>query len=228
MAILKKSQKVLKFRTPATLWGAMWREGLPTGNGIMGASVLGGAGFDSVTINHNDLWWHGKTGVLPDVSDKLRTTKLAVQNEKYVDAQNVLVNALIAKSYRPQASFPLPVCDLKIKTNIEKKITEYSRSLNMENGEVSVSYKDKNTKFERSLFVSRANNTIFMQITKSGSKQICCELKLDLHDKFYNRTPNAVAEVPENYESKAEQKGYFYFTCRNSNGTDFGDRKSVV
>lgn len=228
MAILKKSQKVLKFRTPATLWGAMWREGLPTGNGIMGASVLGGAGFDTVTINHNDLWWHGKTGVLPDVSDKLRTTKLAVQNEKYVDAQNVLVNALIAKSYRPQASFPLPVCDLKIKTNIEKKITEYSRSLNMENGEVSVSYKDKNTKFERSLFVSRANNTIFMQITKSGSKQIFCELKLDLHDKFYNRTPNAVAEVPENYESKAEQKGYFYFTCRNSNGTDFGAVAKIV
>ena len=84
---------------------------------------------------------------------------------------------------------------LKIKTSIEKKVTEYSRSLNMENGEVSVSFKDKNTRFERNLFVSRVNNTIFMQMTKSGSKQISCELKLDLHDKFYNRTPNAVAEV---------------------------------
>ena len=112
MAILKKSQKVLKFRTPATLWGAMWREGLPTGNGTIGASVLGGAGFDTVTINHNDLWWHGKTGVLPDVSDKLRATKTAIQNENCIDAQNVLVNAFIAKSYRPQPSYPLPVCDL--------------------------------------------------------------------------------------------------------------------
>ena len=222
MAILKKSQKVLKFRTPATLWGAMWREGLPTGNGVIGASVLGGAGFDTVTINHNDLWWHGKTGVLPDVSDKLRATKTAIQNENYIDAQNVLVNALIAKSYRPQPSFPLPVCDLKIKMDIEKKVTDYSREVNMENGEVSVSFRDKNTRFERSLFVSRANDTVFMQITKAGSKQITCDLKLDLHDKFYNRTPNAVAEVPDNYESKAEQRGYFYFTCRNSNGTDFG------
>ena len=126
----------------------MWREGLPTGNGVMGASVLGGAGFDTVTINHNDLWWHGKTGVLPDVSDKLRATKTAINNENYIDAQNVLVNALIAKSYRPQPSYPLPVCDLKIKMDIEKKVTDYSRALNMENGEVSVSFRDKNTRFD--------------------------------------------------------------------------------
>lgn len=228
MAILKKSQKVLKFRTPATLWGAMWREGLPTGNGTIGASVLGGAGFDTITINHNDLWWHGKTGVLPDVSDKLRGTKTALQNENYVDAQNVLLNALIAKSYRPQPSYPLPVCDLKVEMDIEKKVTDYSRSVNMENGEVSVSFKDKNTRFDRNLFISRANDTVFMQITKAGSKQISCSLKLDLHDKFYNRTPNAIAEVPDNYESKAEQRGYFYFSCRNSNGTDYGAVAKVV
>ena len=221
MAIIKKYQNILKFKSPASLWGAMWREGLPTGNGNIGASVLGGAGFDTVTINHADLWWHGRTGVLPDVSLKLKNAKTSLQNGSYVEAQNMLSNALIAKGYRPQLSSPLPLCDLLVETEIEKGVKDYTRMLNMENGEVSVEFKDKNTRYERSLFVSRANDTVFMQMTKSGSKQISCKLKLDLHDKFYNRTPSAIAEVPTNYESKAE-KGYLYFNCRNDNGTDFG------
>ena len=109
MALFKKSNNILKFRRPASLWGAMWREGLPTGNGNIGCSVYGGAGYDTIIINHNDLWWQGHTGVLPDVSDKIKTTKTALNNGNFAEAEKTLSKALMVKSYRPQLSYPLPL-----------------------------------------------------------------------------------------------------------------------
>ena len=226
MAVIKKNN-ILRFRKPASLWGAMWKEGLPTGNGLIGASVLGGAGTDTILINHNDLWWQGHTGVLPDISDKIKTVKTAINNGNYADAEKVLPKALMVKSYRPQLSYPLPLCDLKVNMPIEKMVKEYSRFVNLDNGEVSVSFKDKNTRYERSLFVSRVNDLICYEITKSGSKSIDCNFSMTIHDKFNNRGPGGITQVPENYEFNAS-KGYMTYSVRSDNGTDYGVVARVI
>lgn len=220
MAVFKKNN-TLKFRRPASLWGSMWKEALPTGNGLIGASVLGGAGFDSILINHHDLWWQGHTGVLPDISDKIKSVKTAINNGNYADAEKVLPKALMVKSYRPQLSYPLPLCDLRVEMPIEKMVKDYYRAVNMDNGEVTVSYKDKNTRFERNLFVSRVNDMICYQITKSGSKTIDCKLKFTIHNKFDNRGPNGFTQVSEDYDFSAA-KGYMSYSVRSENGTDYG------
>ncbi len=226
MAISKKNN-VLIFKRPASLWGAMWREGLPTGNGVIGASVLGGAGFESILINHADLWWQGHTGVLPDISDKIKTVKTNINNGNYADAEKVLPKALMVKSYRPQLSYPLPLCDLKVTMPIEKMVKEYYRAVNLDNGEVTVSFKDKNTRYERNLFVSRVNDLICYQISKSGQKTIDCSFKFDLHDKFNNRGPGGITQVPDNFDFNAT-KGYMMYSARNENGTDYGVVARVV
>jgi len=226
MASLKKNN-TLKFKKPASLWGAMWREGLPTGNGIIGASVLGGAGFESILINHNDLWWQGHTGVLPDISDKIKTVKTNINNGNYAEAEKVLPKALMVKSYRPQLSYPLPLCDLKVTMPIEKMVKEYYRAVNLDNGEVTVSFKDKNTRFERNLFVSRVNDLICYQISKSGQKTIDCTLRFDLHDKFNNRGPGGITQVNDDFEFAAS-KGYMTYSARSDNGTDYGVVARVI
>ncbi len=226
MAVIKKNN-TLKFKKPASLWGAMWREGLPTGNGRIGASVLGGAGFENIIINHNDLWWQGHTGVLPDVSDKIKTVKTNINNGNYAEAEKILPKALMVKNYRPQLSYPLPLCDLKVTMPIEKMVKEYYRSVNMDNGEVTVSFKDKNTRFERNLFVSRTNDLICYQISKSGQKTIDCDFRFDLHDKFNNRGPNGITQVPDSFEFAAS-KGFMTFSARSDNGTDYGIVARVV
>ena len=226
MASIKKNN-ILKFKRPASLWGAMWREGLPSGNGLIGASVLGGAGFETILINHNDLWWQGHTGVLPDISDKIKTVKTNINNGNYAEAEKVLPKALMVKSYRPQLSFPLPLCDLKVTMPIEKMVKEYYRSVNMDNGEVTVSFKDKNTRYERNLFVSRVNDLICYQISKSGQKTIDCNFKFELHDKFNNRGPGGITQVNDDFEFNAS-KGYMTYSARSDNGTDYGVVARVV
>jgi len=218
----KKSKNILKFVTPASSTGASWREGLLTGNGTIGVNVLGGVGREVIVVNHTDLWWQGNTGVLPDVSDKVKNITKNLNMLSYREAETVLTNVLNAKNYKPECSYPLPVCDFLLKTNIENNITDYYRQINLENGEVKVSYKDKNVKFDRNIFVSRVNNTICYELTSSASKKVCCEFTIAMHDKTNNRTANYESfEVNLTGQTKTD-KDFVIFTSRNDDGTDFG------
>ena len=218
MFTMRKAKNVLKFRGAAGWWGARWREGLPTGNGLIGASVLGGASDERIMLTHSNNLWQGKTSVLQDVSDKIKEVRANMDMGEPKKAQNILSDALITKNYRPQMAFPLPVCDLRLKTPLSKPIKDYSRSLNLENGEVSVSYRDGNAKVDRSLFVSRANDTVVYEIT---GKAVCCKLSFDLHDRTNNRTPVMITRLPERAESKYESN-FMFFAARSDDDTDFG------
>ncbi len=218
---IRKPKTALKFKKPSGWWGALYRGALPAGNGLIGAAVYGGAGQDTVMLTHGDLWWQGSANVLPDVADKLKDVRKALDENKPRSAEGILSNALITKGYRPQAAYPLPLADLKISMPVEKSVKEYMRAVNMENGEVSVTYRDGSTRFERSLFVSRSSDMIVMEITKSGNKPIDAEFSLEMHDKTNNRTPAGVSKLPEAVLSKYESF-FMYYAARSDNGTDFG------
>lgn len=221
MLSVRKPKYILKFENPASVFGALWRDALPTGNGKTGAAVYGGVCEDTILINSATLWWQGKISVLPDVSDKCKEVRKMLEEGKFPASADVMSNALIAKNYRPLTSFPLPLCDLKVKTNIERPVKEYARAVNMENGEVSVVYKDGATKYDRSCFVSRANDCVVYEINKNGSKSIDVELKLDMHDKNNNKTPQGVSVLPSGAVSKYE--GFFmFFSAKSDTGDDFG------
>ncbi|MDE6397846.1 MAG: glycoside hydrolase family 95 protein, partial [Clostridiales bacterium] len=193
MATIRKPKNALQFTTPAGWWGSTWREAVPTGNGVIGAAVYGGAANEVVMITHSDSWWQGNVGVLQDVADKLKDVRKKMDEGEVRDAEDVLKNALIAKHYRPTLSYPLPLCDFRVDMRLDRAVKEYNRVLNMENGEVSVSFKDGPTRYDRSMFVSRAQNMLVYEITRTGSKPIDVTFSLDLHDKFTVRTPDAVS-----------------------------------
>ena len=114
MAKIGKPKNTLRFNKPASWWGSTWREALPTGNGVLGAAVYGGAGSDVVMLNHRDLWWQGHVGVLQDVVDKIQTVRKKMDEDNPAAAQDILSSALITKNYRPQMAYPLPLCDFHI------------------------------------------------------------------------------------------------------------------
>lgn len=142
MVTIRKPKNALKFTMPAAWWGSTWREAIPTGNGVMGAAVYGGAANEVIMLTHSDSWWQGGVGVLQDVADKLKDVRKKMDECDPRGAENVLQNALISKNYRPQLSYPLPLCDFRVDMRLDRAAKEYVRVLNMENGEVSVSFKD--------------------------------------------------------------------------------------
>lgn len=221
MGIYNKSAKnVLRFVTPAEGFDGIWRQGLPTGNGKVGLMVYGGSGREIVIVNHADLWWQGKTGVLPDVSDKVKNIAKSLNASNYREAESVLTNALNAKNYKSECAYPLPLCDFVFTSPIEASVSDYSRALNLESGEIRTEYKCKNVKYNRNIFVSRANDVICYEI--NAPKHLNGEFSIEMHDKSNNRMPNYESfDIDLKGESKTD-KDFLIFSCRNTDGTDFG------
>lgn len=72
---MSSDKDVVRLRKPASWHGEMWREALPTGNGIIGAAVYGAIASETILVNHGDLWHWGKRSPLLDVSHTLQEVR---------------------------------------------------------------------------------------------------------------------------------------------------------
>ena len=218
----EKSANILKFCTPAQWWGEKWREGLYLGNGKMGANVYGGAAEEKILINDAALSWMGRTTVVPDVSDKMSEIRRRIDDGDFMGAQKVLPTVLAQKNFRPQAEYPLPLCELDLRFVQSDITTDFSRTLDMEKGEASVKYSVLDTKYQRDLFVSRADNVIAYRITKRGGGTINLKMFLSLIHRVNARTYEGICNMPEGVATKYD-KQFMTFAARNDdNGTDYG------
>ncbi|CAG7627398.1 glycoside hydrolase N-terminal domain-containing protein [Paenibacillus allorhizosphaerae] len=213
-----KNRLYLKY--PASWWGNMWREALPSGNGTVGASVFGAVKDESVIINHADLWHGGQKDSLPDVSDSLQETRKLMNERKYAEASWHLTNALKDKGYNTRLASRLPLAELMLNMPCGSAFKQYKRSLNMETGEVSVTWNDDGTVYERNLFVSRTNDCIVYEIHGSGDS-VEGLLRLGFRKSENPNMAVKCKELEDTASSVAEDQ-YLFFAARNDDGTDYG------
>jgi alpha-L-fucosidase 2 len=207
---------------PASIWSSRWKDALPAGNGTIGAAVYGGAYEETVMLTHEDLWWQGTNEALPDVSDRLPEVRKLLAEKRAPEADTVFSEALKEQGYNPSVACPLPLGDLKIIISAQKAFKNYSRVLDMETGEVTVSWEDGETRFNRKLFVSRENNSVVCRISVEGAATIEGLIWIDLHDIADARMPfNGLSKLPYNAESYGEDE-YIYYAATKDDGTDFG------
>lgn len=216
-------KNILKMDYPAAWWSAKWREGIPVGNGSIGASIYGAVHDETVLLTHEDLWSNCIHQELPDVSDKLSLVREHLLKGEVHEADQILVNALKGSGYKNSIASPLPLGDLKIITPVKNAFKDYSRSLNMETGEATVSWNDGLCCYTRKLFVSRTHELVALKINGSESKSISGEFYLDLHDVDNATKPFGYgpASLPQKVEKKSEGD-YIYYAACNDDGTDFG------
>ena len=218
---MSQPKHVIISRTPASCWAARWREAFPTGNGQIGAAVYGGVFRERVLLTHEDLWRGSQTPELPDVSHALPEARRLLLENRPAEAEPVISDALKAAGYAPGMGSPVPLGDLIIEMPARNAFKRYRRVLDLETGEVSVSWLDGETKYERSLFVSRADDVVAMEIRADAP--IDAEIRLDLHDRDDVRKPNnwPAAALPAGVEVLAEGNSLCY-AAENDDGTDFG------
>ncbi|MBT3192081.1 MAG: glycoside hydrolase family 95 protein [Verrucomicrobia bacterium] len=209
----------LIMRQPAAWWGAKWRDALPSGNGTIGAAVYGAVHDETVLLTHEDLWHGVSTPELPDVSDLLPEIRRVQDKGEFRKANRIMADAIIERGYAPAIGSPLPLADLKIKMPVHKGFRAYRRQLNMETGEVMVSWKDADTSFTRRLFVSRPDNLVAMEI-ESSSADLSADITLALHDVADN--PGGADGLPTEVELQCDTSGLIRYAARTDDGTDFG------
>ncbi|MCI1776343.1 MAG: glycoside hydrolase family 95 protein [Paenibacillus lautus] len=165
-------ENLLTMRYPASWWRNMWREALPSGNGIVGASVFGGVQEETVLLNHEALWHWGRKDPLPDVSMTLAETRSLMDEGHYMEASWNLANALRERGYGTRLASRFPLAAIKLFMPSTRAFRRYRRSLNMETGEVSVGWTDGPNRYVRRLFVSRADGAVVYEI---GSEECANE-----------------------------------------------------
>jgi alpha-L-fucosidase 2 len=214
-----KNRLILK--TPASWWGARWREALPSGNGTIGAAVYGAVHNETVLLTHEDLWHGVKTSELPDVSNELPSVRQLLFEGRAELADGIIARALEEKGYEPDIGVPLPLGDLRIRIPVEKGFRRYRRELNMETGEVAVRWEDSGVRYERKLFVSRIDDAVVVEITADDGC-LNAEVSLGLHDEADAlRGFSGRSELPGGVEVQSD-KGWIRYAACNDDGHDFG------
>lgn len=158
-----------------------WENALLSGNGKYGALVFGQPLDETIILSHARLCMPlNKPLTPPNVAPYLGDIRQLLDEGKYQKAADLVVENSKKEGYdfKRWTDPPIPAFNIKVTMSPDGEIRNYQRSVDFSNGVASVNWSDNRGNFERSLFVSRADDVVVLSL-KSGSKgKIICVLQL--------------------------------------------------
>lgn len=225
--IENRDEDKLTMSYPASWWRNMWREGLPAGNGVLGASVFGGVQEETVLLNHAKLWHWGQRDELPDVSFTLAQTRKLMDERRYQEASPQLADALKERGYGTKLASRFPLAAIHLTMPSKIAFRGYSRELAMDSGEITVAWNDGDCRYKRTLFVSRADNCLVYAIEGEEGSGLTGEIGLQLHPSDRWADTPEYKELESSVETGADET-HTWYSATNDDGTDFGAVLRIV
>ena len=172
----------LFYNTPAT----KWIRAMPIGNGRLGAMIFGGFRKELIQLNE-DTMYSGipYDPINPYAFSHLEDVRKLVFEGKYAEADKLAERWLGGNPIRLQWYEAFGDISIKFK-HPSKKVSDYKRILNLENGICSISYKVNNISFERLYFASFLENVIVAHFTATDKK--CLNFELNFNRKYDAKT----------------------------------------
>ncbi|CAG7625256.1 glycoside hydrolase N-terminal domain-containing protein [Paenibacillus allorhizosphaerae] len=158
-----------------------WQDALPSGNGTMGALVYGNIEEDTIVINHEELWYGGITKPPPDLSVHLPELRALLDAGKYEEANRFFPDLMRAAGYQTHTSRFQPGFELKVTLDTDGAFRDYTRTLDMETGEITVAWTDNGVRKRKRLFVSRPDQVIVMSVRFDGAPVSQAAFGLQIH-----------------------------------------------
>jgi alpha-L-fucosidase 2 len=160
-----------------------WTAGLPIGNGIVGAMVLGGVEQERIALNNCHLWRESKlkNHENPKVGDNLPRIRKLFFEDKLMEANDMANKLLGAQDFTSPDPFQ-PAGDLFIDFPENGQITDYKRELDMSTGIVKIGYKSEGVSYLREVFVSGTNGLIVVRLSSDRSGSLNCRIRLSRLD----------------------------------------------
>lgn len=155
-----------------------WEQGLLSGNGSIGASVLSRPLDEIIVFSHKRMFVPEHPPILPPpLAPRLFEVRRMIEGGRYAQAAQ-LVSSISEQKGFVYGDPLMPAFDLRIKMPADGPVAGYMRSTNFQTGETTVHWADARGVFERRLFVSRADGIAVMRITGPGKGAINCRLEL--------------------------------------------------
>lgn len=167
------------------LWYAqpakVWMESLPIGNGRFGAMTYGGIEEEKLALNESTMWsgQYNENQNKPFGREKMNQLRKLFFEGKLSEGNRIAGDNL----HGNQTSFGthLPIGDLKMQFIYpEGKVTDYRRSLSLDEAVSSVSFNSGGVNYKREYFATNPDNVLVLRLTADKQKSITMNMGLDL------------------------------------------------
>ena len=167
------------------LWYAqpakVWMESLPIGNGRLGAMTCGGIEEEKLALNESTMWsgQYNENQNKPFGREKMNQLRKLFFEGKLSEGNRIAGDNL----HGNQTSFGthLPIGDLKMQFIYpEGKVTDYRRSLSLDEAVSSVSFNSGGVNYKREYFATNPDNVLVLRLTADKQKSITMNMGLDL------------------------------------------------
>ena len=199
-----------------------WEQGIITGNGTMGAIVLGQPYEETLYLSHAALY-------LPQPNSP-RYISMASRLEKirslcfagdFRAAGRQIVDARKEYSYGDQRDPFIAAFTLRIKQP-ESKVVRYQRAVNWMTAEAFVTVGEEGGTFGRSVFVSRPDNVIVLRLAGSGKQS--AELSFSALAPINEMEKKVIADGIKSSEQGVKD-GLLYFRALFAHGNPFNPNR---
>lgn len=167
------------------LWYAqpakVWMESLPIGNGRLGAMTYGEIEEEKLALNESTMWsgQYNENQNKPFGREKMNQLRKLFFEGKLSEGNRIAGDNL----HGNQTSFGthLPIGDLKMQFIYpEGKVTDYRRSLSLDEAVSSVSFNSGGVNYKREYFATNPDNVLVLRLTADKQKSITMNMGLDL------------------------------------------------
>ena len=154
------STLTLWYQSPATAWV----EALPVGNGRLGAMMFGGVQQERIQLNEESLWGGsrfdnnnpGARANLPKIQQMLLNGENNAAHQ--LATRHMLATPSDFRSYQTLG-------DLLLEFGAQGQVSNYSRSLDISTGIITIRYEQNGIRFQRSLYASAPDNCLVLTIS---------------------------------------------------------------
>lgn len=162
------SQKTeLWYNQPAT----QWEEALPVGNGKLGAMIYGGIENEQIQFNEETLWTgEPRSYANPGSWKYLSQIRQLLNDNQQKEAERIAELHFMSIPKRQMAYQAFGDLHLTFQNHQEAK--NYRRSLDLNDGTVSIDYQIDKVKYNRKIFASNPANAIFYHISADQKRSL--------------------------------------------------------
>lgn len=211
-----------------------WIEGLPLGNGRIGAMVMGYPAREQVCLNHEAIWRKITDRRQKSVSQYVPRIRQYLLNGDWQSAARMLIEKLQPsdRSTHTVMSTYQPACDLIFVAACPSPVEDYERILDLARGIATVKYRIGGTTYERVYFVSAVDNVFVMQVKAGRPNSISGTLWLEREPapecKFVSRAKDGVLTVKAAIKQGASFEAKLRVTLKGGSLATSPDGRQLV
>lgn len=158
---------------------------LPVGNGRIGGMIYGKPKNEIILLNEDSVWSGGlRHRVNPDAKEGFAEVRELIRNGNIPEAEKIAFEKM--QGVTPDMRHYMPLGNLYIDMELNGKVREYSRSLDISNACAEVSFSVNGVVYTREVFVSAPDEVMVVHITASEPSSVTLSCRVDGRDDYYD------------------------------------------